>query len=64
MYPLIKDVVRRILAAQYHPPADGGGPSWLTFIGHEIKTVPYVPLFKSYRWQQHCRGLYHTPTAA
>jgi hypothetical protein len=20
--------------------------------------------FKSYRWQQHCRGLYETPTAA
>ena len=27
-----KDVVGRILAAHYHPSADG--PSWLTFLGH------------------------------
>ena len=30
-----KDVVRRIPAAHYHPSADGGGPSWLTFIGRK-----------------------------
>src|SRR5262249_45901305 len=29
-----KDMVRRILAAHYHPSAGGSGPSWLTFIGH------------------------------
>jgi putative transposase len=29
-----KDVVRRILAQHYQPSANGGGPSWLTFIGH------------------------------
>ncbi|MGB7435369.1 MAG: hypothetical protein WBW49_08100, partial [Candidatus Acidiferrum sp.] len=29
-----KDVVRRILAAHYQPPADRSGPSWLTFLGH------------------------------
>ena len=29
-----KDVVRRVLAKHYHPPSDGKGPSWLTFIGH------------------------------
>ncbi len=30
-----KDVVRRILAKYYHPSPDtGGGPSWLSFIGH------------------------------
>ena len=30
-----KDIVRRILAKYYHPTPDtGGGPSWLTFIGH------------------------------
>jgi hypothetical protein len=30
-----KDIVRRILARYYHPAPDtGGGPSWLTFIGH------------------------------
>src|SRR5262245_34291881 len=29
-----KDVVRRILAQHYQPSPNGGGPSWLTFIGH------------------------------
>jgi hypothetical protein len=29
-----KDVVRRILAQHYQPISNGGGPSWLTFIGH------------------------------
>src|SRR5262249_19861342 len=29
-----KDVVRRILAAHYHPSADDSGPSWLSFLGH------------------------------
>jgi transposase InsO family protein len=30
-----KDVVRRILARHYQPePNGGGGPSWLTFLGH------------------------------
>jgi putative transposase len=41
-----KDVVRRILAAHYHPSSNGSGPSWLTFIGHakdslhSIRSVP------------------------
>jgi transposase len=29
-----KDVVRRVLAKSYWPTLGGGGPSWLTFIGH------------------------------
>ena len=30
-----KDVVRRLLSVHYRPEADsGGGPSWLTFLGH------------------------------
>jgi len=30
-----KDVVRRILSAHYRRDSHSGGPSWLTFIGHE-----------------------------
>jgi hypothetical protein len=33
-----KDLVRRILAAHYQPPADRSGPSWLTFLGHAKDT--------------------------
>ncbi len=29
-----KHVVRRALAKHYHPESGGGGPSWLTFLGH------------------------------
>jgi putative transposase len=32
--PINKDVVRRILARHYGPEPDGGGPSWLSFLGH------------------------------
>jgi len=32
--PINKDLVRRILAMHYPPTSTGGGPSWLTFIGH------------------------------
>ena len=31
---LDKDVVRRVLAKHYSPGLNGGGPSWLTFLGH------------------------------
>src|SRR5215472_12063232 len=41
-----KDVVRRILAASYHPSADGGGPSWLTFIGHAKDSLHSIDLFR------------------
>jgi hypothetical protein len=33
--PINKDVIRRILATHYRQSPDaGGGPSWLTFLGH------------------------------
>ena len=42
-----KDVVRRILAKYYHPGPDyGGGPSWLTFIGHIKDSLWSVDLFR------------------
>ncbi len=42
-----KDVVRRILAKHYHPgPDSGGGPSWLTFIGHVKDSLWIVDLFR------------------
>ena len=41
-----KDVVRRILAAHYHPSADGAGPSWLTFLGHMKDSLYSIDLFR------------------
>ena len=41
-----KDVVRRILAAHYPPPSMGGGPSWLTFIGHMKDSLWSLDLFR------------------
>jgi putative transposase len=41
-----KDVVRRILAAHYHPSADSSGPSWLTFIGHAKDSLHSMDLFR------------------
>jgi putative transposase len=41
-----KDIVRRILAAHYHPPVDGSGPSWLTFIGHAKDSLHSMDLFR------------------
>ena len=41
-----KDVVRRILAAHYHPSADGTGPSWLTFLGHMKDSLWSLDLFR------------------
>src|SRR5215471_12169763 len=41
-----KDVVRRILAAHYHPSGDDSGPSWLTFIGHAKDSLHSVDLFR------------------
>ena len=42
-----KDVVRRILAAHYHPSADGNGPSWLTFLGHMKDSLYSIDLIIS-----------------
>src|SRR5262245_42150735 len=41
-----KDVVRRILAAHYHPSADGSGPSWFSFIGHVKDSLHSLDLFR------------------
>jgi transposase InsO family protein len=42
-----KDIVRRVLAKYYHPEPDtGGGPSWLTFIGHMKDSLWSVDLFR------------------
>jgi len=41
-----KDVVRRVLAAHYHPSPGNGGPSWLSFIGHAKDSLWSVDLFR------------------
>jgi len=42
-----KDIVRPILPQPYRPmPTDGGGPSWLTFIGHMKDSLWSVDLFR------------------
>jgi putative transposase len=41
-----KDVVRRILATHYQPVPGGGGPSWLTFLGHTKDSLWSVDLFR------------------
>jgi putative transposase len=42
-----QDVVRRILAIHYHPSPDaGGGPSWLTFLGHMKDSLWSIDLFR------------------
>jgi hypothetical protein len=40
-----KDVVRRVLEKHYRPVSGGGGPSWLTFIGHMKDSLWSVDLF-------------------
>ena len=54
--PVDKDIVRRVLAKHYRPdPASGGGPSWLSFIGHMKDSLWSVDLFRceSIRLQTH-----------
>jgi transposase InsO family protein len=41
-----KDVVRRILATQYSPTSNEGGPSWLTFIGHMKDSLWSLDFFR------------------
>ena len=41
-----KDVVSRVLAAHYRPGPGDGGPSWLTFIGHEKDSLWSIDLFR------------------
>ena len=44
---LNKDVVRRILVRCYRPVPDGGGPSWLSAIGHARDRLWSVDLFRT-----------------
>ena len=42
-----KDVVRRLLSVHYRPESDsGGGPSWLTFLGHMKDSLWSCDLFR------------------
>ncbi|MGB5259988.1 MAG: integrase core domain-containing protein [Gammaproteobacteria bacterium] len=41
-----KDVVLRVLAAHYRPNPGGGGPSWLTFLGHTKDSLWSIDLFR------------------
>ena len=41
-----KDVVRRILSVHYRPEVNGGGPSWLTFLGHMKDSLWSCDLFR------------------
>lgn len=41
-----KNVVRRILAKYYHLQPGGGGPSWLTFLGHMKDSLWSVDLIR------------------
>lgn len=41
-----KDIVRRTLAKHHLPPSGGGGPSWLTFIGHTKDSLWSLDLFR------------------
>ena len=41
-----KDVVRRVLAKHFRPERGGGGPSWLSFIGHSKDSLWSVDLFR------------------
>ena len=44
--PVDKDLVRRVLARQYSPQPDAGGPSWLTFLGHMKDSLWSADLFR------------------
>jgi putative transposase len=41
-----KDRVRRVLATHYRLEPDGGGPSWLTFLGHTKDSLWSIDLFR------------------
>lgn len=41
-----KDVVRRVLGRYYRPKPGGGGPSWLTFLGHAKDSLWCADLFR------------------
>ena len=41
-----RDMVRRVLATHYRPVRGGGGPSWLTFLGHSRDSLWSTDLFR------------------
>jgi hypothetical protein len=41
-----KHIVGRVLAKHYHPESGGGGPSWLTFLGHMKDSLCSMDLFR------------------
>ncbi len=41
-----KNVVRRVLVKHYKPDSAGGGPSWLTFLGHMKDSLWSIDLFR------------------
>jgi putative transposase len=41
-----KDVVRRVLTKHYRPRGGGGGPSWLTFLGHSKDSLWSLDLLR------------------
>ena len=41
-----QDVVRRVLARHYKPQPGGGGPSWLTVLGHSKDSLWSLDLFR------------------
>jgi len=41
-----KDVVRRICGARHEPETGGGGPSWLTFLGHVKDSLWSIDFFR------------------
>jgi transposase InsO family protein len=41
-----KNLVHRVLAKHYRPASGGGGPSWLSFIGHATDSLWSVDLFR------------------
>jgi putative transposase len=42
-----QDVVRRVLATHYRPAPHSGGPSWLTFLGHNKDSLWSLDLFRT-----------------
>jgi len=45
-----KDLVRRVLEKYFHPRMGGGGPLWLTFIGHTKDSLRSVDFFVANRF--------------
>ncbi len=59
-----KDVVRRILSVHYRPESNGGGPSWLTFLGHAKDSLWSCDLFRCESSPDASSGLACTPASS